>query len=63
MSEYVAELLKRVRQARLDLALALEAKDADAVSVAHDDLDDALRLARNAGVDVGGDSDAEGGRW
>lgn len=57
MSEYAEALLKRVRQARLNLASALEEKDAYAVAVAQDELDDAVRLARSVGIDVGGDEE------
>ncbi|MEU3981413.1 hypothetical protein AB0F77_15085 [Streptomyces sp. NPDC026672] len=46
-------LLERVRQARLTLAAALAAEDVYAVAVARDELDDAVRLARGNGVDVG----------
>ncbi|MFD5123542.1 hypothetical protein [Streptomyces sp. NPDC058385] len=63
MSEYVEALHGRVRRARLSLALALEEKDAYAVAAAQDELDDAVRLARSAGVDVGEIGDEEGARW
>jgi hypothetical protein len=52
-SVFVEALLERVRQARAALGVALEAEDAYSVAVAQDELDDAVRVARRHGVDVG----------
>ncbi|MEU1784849.1 hypothetical protein ABZ553_02745 [Streptomyces sparsogenes] len=52
---YAEALLERVRQARAALEAALEARDAYAVAVAQDELDDAVRVARRVGVDVDAD--------
>jgi hypothetical protein len=52
-SVFAEALLDRVRQARASLETALEAEDAYAVAVAQDELDDAVRVARRHGVDVG----------
>ncbi|MES9504702.1 hypothetical protein [Streptomyces koyangensis] len=43
-------MLRCLRRARFDLALALEAGDAFALDVAYAALDEALRLARSAGI-------------
>ncbi|MFD8377005.1 hypothetical protein ACFV2X_00145 [Streptomyces sp. NPDC059679] len=57
---FAEALLERVRQARAALKAALEAEDAYAVAVAEDELDDAVRMARELGVGVETDT-AEAG--
>ncbi|PWI13137.1 hypothetical protein DI272_02555 [Streptomyces sp. Act143] len=52
-SVVAAALLARVCQARATLGAALETEDAYAVAVAQDELDDAVRVARRHGIDVG----------
>ncbi|MFK4104212.1 hypothetical protein ACI2L1_29835 [Streptomyces sp. NPDC019531] len=52
-SVFAEALLERVRQARAVLEVALEAGDAYSVAVAQDELDDAVRVARRHGVEVG----------
>ncbi|MET8563500.1 hypothetical protein ABZV75_24000 [Streptomyces flaveolus] len=52
-SVFAEALLQWVRQARGALAAALAAEDAYAVAVAEDELDDAVRMARRHGIDVG----------
>ncbi|OPF70683.1 hypothetical protein VT50_0236080 [Streptomyces antioxidans] len=60
-SVFAEALLGRVRQAQAALEAALEAGDAYAVAVAEDELDDAVRVARQVGVDVEADeTEAEG---
>lgn len=60
-SVFAEALLERVRQARGVLEAALAAEDAYAVAVAQDELDDAVRVARRHGVDVGPvEAEAEG---
>ncbi|WP_262703352.1 MULTISPECIES: hypothetical protein [Streptomyces] len=49
---FAEALLERVRQARGALEAALESEDVYAVAVAQDELDDAVRVARQLGVDV-----------
>jgi hypothetical protein len=51
----------RVRAARAAVAAALVDKDAYEVAVAQDELDDALRVAWQHGVDVDADSGADEG--
>ncbi|MEU9450345.1 hypothetical protein [Streptomyces sp. NPDC048277] len=53
MNEAAEALLARVREARAALAAAVRAADAYAVAVAEDELEDAIRLARRHGLDVG----------
>ena len=53
MNEVAEALLARVRAAREALSAAVKADDAFAVAVAQDELDDAVRLARRHGLDVG----------
>ncbi|MGO4754278.1 hypothetical protein AB4212_37710 [Streptomyces sp. 2MCAF27] len=57
---FAEALLERVRQARAALEAALEAEDAYAVAVAEDELDDAVRVARELGVDVETDASETG---
>ncbi|MEU8687374.1 hypothetical protein [Streptomyces sp. NPDC048665] len=52
MNEVAEALLARVRAARSALAAAVSAGDTYDVAVAKDELDDAVRLARQHGVDV-----------
>ncbi len=51
MGGFAEALRERVRAARAAVEAAREAGDAFFVAVAEDELDDALRLARNSGVD------------
>ncbi|MEU2232943.1 hypothetical protein [Streptomyces vietnamensis] len=53
MSTFTEAALKRVRAARKRLEAAYAAEDAFEAALAADELDDALRLARKHGVDVG----------
>ncbi|MFJ8111361.1 hypothetical protein [Streptomyces sp. NPDC096132] len=53
MGAVVEALMARVRAARAGLAAAVAAEDPYAVAVAQDELDDALRVARRHGLDVG----------
>ncbi|MDW6066009.1 hypothetical protein SAZ11_59865 [Streptomyces sp. FXJ1.4098] len=57
---FAEALLERVRQARAALEAALEAEDAYAVAVAEDELDDAVRVARELGVGVETDATEAG---
>ncbi|MGW3565127.1 hypothetical protein ACWDSL_14740 [Streptomyces sp. NPDC000941] len=57
---FAEALLERVRQARAALEAALEAEDAYAVAVAQDELDDAVRVARELGVGVETDASETG---
>lgn len=57
---FAAALLERVRQARVALEAALESEDVYAVAVAQDELDDAVRVAREIGVDVEADETQAG---
>ncbi|TDT97510.1 hypothetical protein EDD99_5656 [Streptomyces sp. 846.5] len=52
MDEFTGALIERVRAARLGLEEAVAAHDSYAVSLAVDELEDALRLARDNGVEV-----------
>nr|WP_254710282.1 hypothetical protein [Streptomyces lunaelactis] len=49
---FVEAVLERVRDARAAVQAALEAEDAYGVAVAQEELDDALRLASDHGIDV-----------
>ncbi|QKZ16380.1 hypothetical protein [Streptomyces chartreusis] len=60
MSEVADALLARVRAAHADLTAALKAEDVYAVAVAQDELDDAVRLAKRHGLDVGATGMLEG---
>lgn len=51
----------RVRAARAALEVALEDDDVYEAAVAQDELDDALRVARRHGIDVGADAADEEG--
>ncbi|WP_199826953.1 hypothetical protein [Streptomyces sp. WM6378] len=53
MGGFTEALQERVRNAREALKAALEAEDAYEVSLAQGELEDALRLARKHGIDVG----------
>ncbi|KPI07474.1 hypothetical protein OK074_0184 [Actinobacteria bacterium OK074] len=55
MVGFAEAMRERVRAARAALMAALEAEDAYQVAVAQDELEDALRLARRHGVEVGRD--------
>ncbi|AVZ77570.1 hypothetical protein SLUN_21025 [Streptomyces lunaelactis] len=52
MGGFVEAVLERVRDARAAVQAALEAEDAYGVAVAQEELDDALRLASDHGIDV-----------
>ncbi|MEY9836302.1 hypothetical protein [Streptacidiphilus sp. EB103A] len=52
MDEYAEAVIGRVRAARTGLAEAVAAHDSHAVSLAVDELEDALRLARENEVEV-----------
>ncbi|MEY9841194.1 hypothetical protein [Streptacidiphilus sp. EB103A] len=52
MDEFTEALIARVRAARTGVAEAVAAHDSYAVSLAVDELEDALRLARDNGVEV-----------
>ncbi|MER6105429.1 hypothetical protein ABT115_24770 [Streptomyces sp. NPDC001832] len=52
MNEVAEALLVRVHTARAGLAAAVSADDAYAIAVAQDELDDAVRLARQHGLDI-----------
>lgn len=52
---FAEALRQRVCEARAAAEAAVEVEDPYAVAVAQDDLDDALRTARNHGVDAGRD--------
>lgn len=60
MNEVVEALLVRVRAAWAALAAAVSAGDAYDVAVAQDELDDAVRLARRHGLNVGEPGAGEG---
>ncbi|MFF4602906.1 hypothetical protein ACFY12_09175 [Streptomyces sp. NPDC001339] len=60
MGGFAEALRERVRAARAAVAAAHEAGDVYAVAVAEDEWEDALRMARNVGVDP--DVESEGGR-
>ncbi|MFF0431497.1 hypothetical protein ACFYU9_04590 [Streptomyces sp. NPDC004327] len=53
MGTFTEALLERVRVARARLAKAREDEDAFDAALAADELEDALRLARKHGIDVG----------
>uniref|UniRef100_A0AAU2UYX0 Uncharacterized protein n=1 Tax=Streptomyces sp. NBC_00003 TaxID=2903608 RepID=A0AAU2UYX0_9ACTN len=53
VGEFAEALRERVRNAQEALKAALEAEDAYEVSLAQGELEDALRLARKHGIDVG----------
>ncbi|MBB5122291.1 hypothetical protein [Streptomyces eurocidicus] len=55
MGGFVEAALARVRRAREAVEAAREAGDAYALAVAADELEDALRLARENGVDTEGE--------
>lgn len=57
---FVEAVLERVREARAAVQAALEAEDAYGVAVAQEELDDALRLASDHGVDVGAEEGERG---
>ncbi|ARP71041.1 hypothetical protein LK07_16085 [Streptomyces pluripotens] len=59
MGGFTEAARKRVHDARAAVAAAREAGDAYEAAVAQDELDDALRVARRHGVDVGDDTAAE----
>ncbi|GGR68453.1 hypothetical protein GCM10010269_03930 [Streptomyces humidus] len=60
-SVFAEALLERVLHARAALRAALEAADAYTVAVVQDELDDAVRVARRHGVDVGAaEAESEG---
>ncbi|MGW3949529.1 hypothetical protein ACWEKM_00835 [Streptomyces sp. NPDC004752] len=61
MGGFAEAVRERVREARAALSQALEAEDAYEVAVAQDELDDALRVARLHGIDVGADLAADEG--
>jgi hypothetical protein len=50
--EFAAALLQRIREARAALAAAVESKDSSAMPAALDELESALLLARENGIDV-----------
>jgi hypothetical protein len=58
---YAESVRERVRAARGALAAAQAADDAYATAVAEDELDDAVRVARNVGVDPRSGTAAESG--
>ncbi|KIZ16317.1 hypothetical protein [Streptomyces natalensis] len=51
MGGYAESVRERVRAARAAVATAASADDAYALAVAQDELDDALRIAHNIGID------------
>ncbi|MFF7444056.1 hypothetical protein [Streptomyces sp. NPDC008122] len=53
MSTFAEAVLERVRAARARLEAAFEAEDSCEAALAEDELDDALRLARKHGIEVG----------
>ncbi|GAA2433761.1 hypothetical protein ACFPFX_29210 [Streptomyces mauvecolor] len=53
MGGFTEALQERVHNAREAVAAALEAEDAYEMALAQGELDDALRLARKHGIDVG----------
>ncbi|MFF7438620.1 hypothetical protein [Streptomyces sp. NPDC008122] len=53
MSTFAEAVVERVRAARARLAAAYEDGDAYGASLAQDELEDALRLARKHGIDTG----------
>ncbi|WP_328687725.1 hypothetical protein OHA74_54875 [Streptomyces phaeochromogenes] len=57
VGEFAEALLARVREARADLAAAVETEDAYAASVAQSDLDDVVWLARRHGIDIEADEE------
>jgi hypothetical protein len=57
VGEFAEALLARVREARADLAVAVEAGDVYAASVAQSDLDDVVWLARRHGIDIEADEE------
>ena len=57
---FVEAVLERVGEARAALEAALEAEDAYGVVVAQEELDDALRLASDHGIDVGSEEGERG---
>ncbi|UKY48537.1 hypothetical protein [Streptomyces inhibens] len=59
MGGFAEVMRERVRVARAAAAAAREAEDAYLVSLAEDELDDALRLARSSGVDPDAGSEPE----
>ncbi len=61
MGGFAEAVQERVRRARAAVAAAYEAEDAYEVSVAEDELDDALRVARGLGVDPDAAPEAENG--
>ena len=60
MGGFVDAVLERVREARDTLEAALEAEDAYGAAVAQEELDDALRLASDHGIDVGAEEGERG---
>ncbi|ARF54041.1 hypothetical protein [Streptomyces gilvosporeus] len=61
MGGYAESVRERVRAARAAVATAASVDDAYALAVAQDELDDALRIAHNIGIDPGPDPDADRG--
>ncbi|MFC3572591.1 hypothetical protein ACFOZ0_04700 [Streptomyces yaanensis] len=61
MGGFTEAVRERVRKARSALSEAVKAEDAYEVAVAQDELDDALRVARRHGIDVGMDVAADEG--
>ncbi|MFJ6749192.1 MULTISPECIES: hypothetical protein [unclassified Streptomyces] len=61
MGGFAESVQERVRDARAALAAARAADDAYATAVAEDELDDAVRVARNVGVDPDAGPAAEPG--
>ncbi|WP_405578379.1 hypothetical protein [Streptomyces sp. NBC_01092] len=59
MGGFAEAARERVREARAAVSAALEAEDAYEVAVARDELDDALRVARRHGIDLGACLDVE----
>ncbi|MFJ4990002.1 hypothetical protein ACIP9H_40175 [Streptomyces sp. NPDC088732] len=59
---FMEALRQRVCEARAALEAAVRMDDPYAVAVAQDDLDDALRIARDHGIDVGRDLGPEQSR-
>ncbi|WP_405595439.1 hypothetical protein [Streptomyces sp. NBC_01410] len=57
---FVEAVLERIREARAALEAALEAEDAYGAAVAQEELDDALRLASDHGIDVGAEEGERG---
>ncbi|WP_129305279.1 hypothetical protein [Streptomyces sp. L2] len=61
MGGFADAVRERVREARAAVAAAVEAGDAYEAAVARDELDDALRVARGHGIDIGGGVEVEEG--